>query len=209
MIVVRITSRGIRMLTTLRIWFSRGFAYGIIISMLIMGQRQTFGAAPIPSHPLWAHPEAVIGSAQPRVETSLVSAQKKVPVRRVAVIRRPTNPTICLAQNLFFEAKNEPMSAIEAVAATVFNRMSMKYYPSSVCGVVYAPYQYSWTLTPSNWQRMPPSAFIVMANHMLQNRAILQEMYPVTHFHRVDIKPRWAVTMNYMMTIGQHKFYGT
>lgn len=130
----------------------------------------------------------------------------------VTPVRPPTHPTIaavCLAQNLYFEANNEPLEGLQAVAATVFNRMLLRgEYPSSVCGVVYQPFQYSWTTDFANWSRMPPTIFLQMAREFLQDRDILTQEYPVTHFHHVAITPPWSKTLPYVMTVGQHKFYG-
>ena len=120
----------------------------------------------------------------------------------------PESAIFCLAQNLYFEASTEPYPGLEAVAATVFNRVGLKYYPPSICAVVYQPLQYSWTRNTNKWNKTPPRAFIVLAQELLQKRGILQKEYPVTHFHRVDIYPKWARNLTHVMTVGKHKFYG-
>lgn len=124
------------------------------------------------------------------------------------VATKPAQAIVCLAQNLYFEAANEPHEALAAVAATVFNRMSSRVYPASVCEVVYQPYQYSWTLDRQNWNKRPPASFMTLAREFMQSRDILTEEYPVTHFHRVDVQPAWSHTLTYVATLGQHKFYG-
>lgn len=120
---------------------------------------------------------------------------------------RPTNAVLCLAQNLYFEARNEPLNAMEAVAATVFNRMSLPDYPSTVCGVVYQYRQYSWTLVYSRWTTKPPKKFVELSREFLNNRHEIQSTHPVTHFHRYDILPKWAPTMIEVSQIGAHIFY--
>ena len=121
--------------------------------------------------------------------------------------KKPTNATLCLAQNLYFEARHEPAHALEAIAATVFNRVSSPHYPSSVCGVVYQYRQYSWTLVTSRWSVRPPKEFLALANDMLSRRAELQQEWVVTHFHRFDILPKWAPTLTYVGQFGAHIFY--
>jgi len=43
----------------------------------------------------------------------------------------------CLAQNIYFEARSQPLIEQVAVAQVVMNRVSSPHYPNSVCDVVY------------------------------------------------------------------------
>ena len=43
----------------------------------------------------------------------------------------------CLAEAIYFEARGEPVRGQIAVAQVVMNRVFSRYYPNSVCGVVY------------------------------------------------------------------------
>lgn len=122
-------------------------------------------------------------------------------------IEKPSSTLTCLAQVLFFEGRNEPMDGLEAIASTVFHRQKSR--PSSICAIVYSPAQYSWTADTSKWIIIPPRQFLVMANTFLQNRKLIEIEYPVTHFHRVDVYPKWASTLTYVGTYGQHLFYKT
>jgi spore germination cell wall hydrolase CwlJ-like protein len=156
------------------------------------------------------------GSTIPRYEstkmvTATIAAQK--PIQRTApkpkIYKKPTSSLVCLAQNLYFEARSEPAEALQAVAATVFNRMGNKPWASSVCGVVYQYRQYSWTLNKGNWSRTPPAAYTKLAAQFMKEREWLMDMFPVTHFHRWDIQPKWAPSLNYVATYGQHIFYSS
>lgn len=120
---------------------------------------------------------------------------------------KPTNPVLCLAQNIFYEAGNEPYEAQQAVAATVFNRVAMPWYPNTICGVVYQKRQYSWTLDYSRWKRRPPSRYMELAKTFLQERDMIVAVLDVTHFHHVDISPKWAGQLQFAGTIGAHHFY--
>lgn len=137
---------------------------------------------------------------------TVMSGVSAIRVPRVSV-HRPSSAVMCLAQTLFFEARNQPVEGLRAVAATVFNRVDHAHYASSVCAVVYQPYQYSWTLIRSNWQRRPPNFYMQLATAFIENRESLQEQYPVTHFHRFDVHPQWSDALEYVITIGHHKFY--
>jgi spore germination cell wall hydrolase CwlJ-like protein len=54
----------------------------------------------------------------------------------------------CLAENVYHEARGEPEEGRFAVMFTTLSRMfsPTKEFPKSVCGVVYQPWQFSWTM---------------------------------------------------------------
>ena len=43
----------------------------------------------------------------------------------------------CLAQNIYFEAGNQPLAGKIAVANVTFNRVEDPQFPDTICGVVY------------------------------------------------------------------------
>jgi hypothetical protein len=53
---------------------------------------------------------------------------------------------ICLALNIYFEARGAPLLDQQAVAAVTLNRLDDERWANDVCGVVYQPYQFSWVL---------------------------------------------------------------
>lgn len=122
--------------------------------------------------------------------------------------KRITNELLCLAQVIWFESGFEPAQGIEAVAAVVLNRTELKFYPRTICGVVYQTKQFSWTTDYDKWTYRPSKKYMDLARAFLQNRAILQATYDkLTHFHHVDIAPKWGDQLEYVATYGQHKFY--
>ena len=44
---------------------------------------------------------------------------------------------VCLAQNIYFEAANQPLAGRIAVANVVLNRVEDGQFPNSICGVIY------------------------------------------------------------------------
>ena len=198
MVTITLSPDTVRSLRNVRVWGARVFA------MLLIGWSVSRGMStrPTPISPTFQYSAPALMT--PTLRPSTPSIPPAPQVRRVSRQVRPSNTIMCLAQNLYFEAKNEPAEALEAVAATVFNRMEKH---RSLCAVVYQPFQYSWTLDVSNWSRKPPAEFLILAAQMWSNRDILADEYPVTHFHRVDIHPRWATSLLYVGTFGQHKFY--
>lgn len=187
------------MINALRIWGSRMLACGIVLLCFL------------PAYVLSPAQTSTAGVLRDGLDARVApvsSAPARPSTKTPATPKRPTQSIVCLAQNLYFEARGEPHEGIVAVAATVFNRMTSANYPQSVCGVVYQPYQYSWTLNYRNWSRRPPASFVQLARQLLRERDIITEEYPVTHFHRVDISPKWSQTLTYVATVGQHRFYG-
>ena len=51
----------------------------------------------------------------------------------------------CLAKNIYFEAKNQPLMGQLAVAIVVMNRVEDKRFPSTVCEVVQQGPTLAWT----------------------------------------------------------------
>ena len=55
------------------------------------------------------------------------------------------NEIFCLAQNIYFEAGNQPIAGKIAVAQVVQNRVKNRDYPNTICGVVYqARWKENW-----------------------------------------------------------------
>ena len=124
----------------------------------------------------------------------------------------------CLARNVYFEARGEPLKGQRAVAEVTLNRVASGHYADNICDVVY---QKGWD--PS--RRRYVGAFSWTEFKNLPNPAgeawkqawqAAEEVYfgteePVvegaTHFHAVYIKPDWATGRKPIARIGQHVFY--
>ena len=51
---------------------------------------------------------------------------------------------MCLAKNIYFEARDQSLAAKMAVSFVVLNRIKHKQYPSTVCEVIHQGPTYSW-----------------------------------------------------------------
>ncbi len=51
----------------------------------------------------------------------------------------------CLARNIYFESRGEPLEGQYAVAYVTLNRVLDSRWPDTICEVVYEPNQFSWT----------------------------------------------------------------
>jgi N-acetylmuramoyl-L-alanine amidase len=125
---------------------------------------------------------------------------------------------VCLARNVYFESRGEPLAGQHAVAEVTMNRLASGRYPRTVCGVVYQknwdPLRkryvgaFSWT----EFDTLPAP----QGEQWLQAWEVAETVYygreaPVLDgamfFHAVYIKPDWAKTKKPIARIGGHVFY--
>jgi spore germination cell wall hydrolase CwlJ-like protein len=124
----------------------------------------------------------------------------------------------CLARNVYFEARGEPVAGMYAVAEVTMNRKASRLYPASVCEVVYQknwdPLRgrfvgaFSWTEfnslpAPSGeaWERA------VQVAEAVYYRRVPPTLQGALHFHATHIKPEWAKERRQIARIGRHVFY--
>ena len=115
----------------------------------------------------------------------------------------------CLAQNIYFEARSQPLIEQVAVAQVVMNRVRSPHYPNSVCDVVWERRQFSWTHDGKSDSPRNVSAW-VEANQIAS--LVLSPGFPdlvdgATHYHAHYVSPSWASSLESVATIGTHKFY--
>jgi spore germination cell wall hydrolase CwlJ-like protein len=124
----------------------------------------------------------------------------------------------CLARNVYYEARGEPVAGQYAVAEVTMNRKASRHYPKTVCEVVHQqnwdPLRgryvgaFSWTEFDSlpepageEWERAKKVAEAVY----------YQKHIPTLHgalfFHATYIKPDWAKQKRRVARIGRHVFY--
>ena len=121
----------------------------------------------------------------------------------------------CLTAAVYYEAASEPDQGQRSVAQVVLNRVAHPSYPNTVCGVVYqgsertTGCQFSFTCDGSLARR--PSAFFWQRARRVAETALSGSVEPsvglATHYHTVAIHPYWAPSLNYITTVGAHKFY--
>jgi spore germination cell wall hydrolase CwlJ-like protein len=134
----------------------------------------------------------------------------------------------CLQQNIFFEARNQSVEAMQAVALVTMNRVASKFYPDTICDVVFQgrmsdgkrlknQCQFSWTCDgkpdiPSlknkkeliAWNTAHTIAVEVLSgnveNFLGKN---------VTHYHASYVSPNWSKARRYVRvaSIQRHVFY--
>ena len=135
------------------------------------------------------------------------------------------NEAYCLAQNMYFEAGNQPLAGKIAVSQVVINRTQHMNYPTNICGVVYqAKWSENWkgNMIPTrnqcqfSWFCDGKSDDPVDSKTWLKcltlARNILQGEYGditegATHYHSVYVNPYWADSLNETVIINEHIFY--
>jgi spore germination cell wall hydrolase CwlJ-like protein len=110
----------------------------------------------------------------------------------------------CLATAIYFEARSEPIEGQLAVAQVIRNRAASGRFPSSICGVVNQPSQFSFSRrrAPENqmqWLRAVKVALIAMADGW---RQIVPD---ALYFHAARVSPGWSLRR--IARIGNNIFY--
>lgn len=124
----------------------------------------------------------------------------------------------CLARNVFFEARGEPVAGQLAVAHVTMNRKASGRFPNSVCDVVHQqswdPLRgryvgaFSWTEldslpapTAAEWEQAWKVAEAVYYGRELSN------VEGALFYHATHIRPEWAKFKRPITRIGKHVFY--
>ncbi len=118
---------------------------------------------------------------------------------------------MCLACNLYHEARGEEELGIAAVAMVTLNRVQSMQYPNSICAVVWQEYQFSWTndgkpdqiYSPLRWKNI-----LRISQLVLDNKLIMSKIDPnVLWYHRHDIETNWSKNLKVAAQIGDHTFF--
>ncbi len=116
----------------------------------------------------------------------------------------------CLATAVYFEARGESVDGQLAVARVVINRAASGRYPSTWCGVVKQPWQFSFVrngqfpainYNSSAWSRAQGVARVAMSN------VVPSVDSNVLWYHANYVAPSWGRRLNMVQRIGAHIFY--
>ena len=131
---------------------------------------------------------------------------------------------LCMATNLYFEARGESQEAQASIAKVVINRTNHKSYPSNVCKVIFQYKQFSWTHQQSwkiiqkalNGHAPHKNSLDTQAYHRVNIIAsrVLKTGYSaigdsVLFYHSKQVKPTWAKKLKKTAVIGKHVFYAS
>jgi len=114
----------------------------------------------------------------------------------------------CLARNIYFEARNQPIKGQEAVAHVTLNRLKSGKHGNSICKVVYQPHAFSWTLnsrSKMNEIKAETLAREIAFNTLLGNTK--DPTHGATHYHATYVTPYWSKKLEKKVKISSHIFY--
>ena len=119
---------------------------------------------------------------------------------------------VCLAMNVYHEARGESYEGQMAVAQVTVNRVDDTRYPDNVCDVVYQDYQFSWTfdhITDDMKDAQARKMAFAVAARILDEGQRLESIGNATHYHATYVDPKWAShpRVEKYTQIGAHIFY--
>ena len=121
---------------------------------------------------------------------------------------------LCLALNIYHEARDQSTAGQLAVAQVTINRVDSKHYPNTVCDVVYQKgtsiCAFSWTCdgasdTPYEKKAWEKSQYL--ASMMLDDNNSIDVVNGATHYHTTSVNPYWADSLRRIKKVGDHIFY--
>jgi spore germination cell wall hydrolase CwlJ-like protein len=114
----------------------------------------------------------------------------------------------CLAKNIYYEAGVEGEKGKYSVAQVTLNRLKTGRWGNSVCAVVYAKSQFSWTLKK---KLEKPSGQSWADSQWIAHRVLRGEYVPslqsAMYYHAAYVKPAWRDPVAKIKQVGQHIFY--
>lgn len=116
----------------------------------------------------------------------------------------------CLANNIYFESLSEPVAGQIAVANVTMNRVASEYFPNTVCEVVWANSQFSWTHDGKSDTPVAGKQYndIYKLAKDVYTGKIGDITEGSTFYHADYVNPGWAKRMDRkVVKIGAHIFY--
>lgn len=120
----------------------------------------------------------------------------------------------CLQKNIYFEARNQGVAGMKAVAAVTLNRVEDPRFPNTICEVVYQRRQFSWanrgdrnpilknSIEQNAWKQAEKIAEQALIGNMMEHG-----VESAQYFHTISISPSWNRHFEHVATIGDHMFY--
>lgn len=113
----------------------------------------------------------------------------------------------CLATNIYHESRGEPLVGQIAVAQVTINRVNSPGFQSSICKVVHADKQFSWTSSPKKVKDTKAwNASLAVAEAVLTKQISIPN-FKALYFHTKQVNPKWNRKKEIVAKIGNHIFY--
>jgi N-acetylmuramoyl-L-alanine amidase len=149
-----------------------------------------------------------------RIEPSRIQAMQHEEMRA----RRRADDLQCLAENIYFEARGEPLEGQYAVAEVTLNRTQAQNFPHTICAVVHETRwdptrrrfvaDFSWTELGA----LSPEDGPAWKQAMAVANAVYDDLHPplvpgALFYHATSMRPEWSRSRRAVATIGNHIFY--
>jgi len=124
----------------------------------------------------------------------------------------------CLAENIYFEARGEPLNGQYAVAEVTLNRVRSPYFPKTICAVVHDTRwdpqrrrfvaHFSWTQMEDHGEPWGPlwQQSIAVATAVIDD-SHMPVVPDALYYHSTGVQPYWANPRRTVARIGSHIFY--
>ena len=163
-----------------------------------------------------------IAAAEPSVVKDHRSGLNQADLTANAVLLKPAAENAvseelkCLAQNIYFEARSEPVEGKLAVAHVVMNRVTSPRFPNTVCGVVHQGGYAVRHRCQFSWWCDGKSETITNHRAWLESLELAHRAYrdrsddPTGNalwYHAAYVSPSWRSDFVEGPKIGRHIFY--
>ena len=185
---------------------------------LVGGSNEAFGqSAPALQRLIAAQPTgAILNGFNPAIRALTTPAPVATTLNQLVAIDNGAEPASveenCLATAVYHEARGESIEGQLAVARVVINRAVSGKYPTSWCGVVKQPWQFSFVnphtghmpgvaAASDAWRKAKAITRIAMKNSAASLPA------DVLWYHADYVAPSWGRRLTRVNKIGAHIFY--
>jgi spore germination cell wall hydrolase CwlJ-like protein len=117
----------------------------------------------------------------------------------------------CLAYSIFREAGNQKETDQYAVGQVHMNRLKEGSWGKTMCKVVFAKSQFSWTLETKKvaWSKKQEKHFMSVAEGLMIDGIHVEKLASdkILHYHATYVNPKWAKQGKMVASAGDHVFY--
>ncbi len=121
------------------------------------------------------------------------------------------NELFWLAQNIYWESRNQPSLGQFLVGVVTLNRMKNKRWPNTVEGVVRQPDQFSWYWDGESDKATESKAWVKSLDYAKYISIMYDVLDPsykqIYWFHRDDVYPVWRNAYVRYAQVDRHIFY--
>lgn len=152
-------------------------------------------------------PSGYIRPAYTDYDKQFIADVKQRPLKRPYT----KNDILCMAKNIYFEARTQSLKGQLAVGLVTLNRVKSPYFPNNICDVVYQHLQFSWfwdgLSDRPKYPRQWTTALLLASSLLFEDARIYDFTYGSDHYHATYVAPQWRLAMVKVVQIEEHIFY--